>query len=95
MTNERVRGFCPRCRHQQIFEKSRLHHGVHFLLSVLTCGLWLVSWVSIYIGHRFRPWRCVQCGWPKPQFTENLCDHGAATMEANAEKKAGDSISTV
>jgi len=94
MTTERLRGYCARCRHQQIFEKSRLHHGFHFLLSVLTCGLWLVSWLSIYIGHRFRPWRCVKCGWHKPQFTRSSPGEGPAVMGVGGEKPAGDSIRT-
>jgi RNase P subunit RPR2 len=72
MTRDRRRGYCARCRHQQVFERSRLHHGVHFFLSVITGGLWLVSWLSIYIGHRFRPWRCLQCGWHKPLFADSL-----------------------
>jgi len=68
MTPDRTRGFCPRCRHQQIFERTRIHHGVHLALTVLTCGLWSVSWISSYIGYRLRPWRCQQCHWHKPIF---------------------------
>jgi len=68
MTKERIRGYCPRCGHQQLFEKNQIHHGVHFFLTILTLGLWLVSWVAVYVGHQFRPWRCQQCGWYKPLF---------------------------
>jgi len=50
MTKERIRGYCPRCGHEQLF----------------TLGLWVVSWVAISIGNQIRPWRCQQCGWYKP-----------------------------
>lgn len=66
MTKDRIRGYCPRCGHDQIFEKSHIHHGVHLFLAVITLGIWLVSWASIYFYHQLRPWRCQQCGWNKP-----------------------------
>ncbi|MDR3403971.1 MAG: hypothetical protein P4L99_15855 [Chthoniobacter sp.] len=43
---------------------------MHLFLTILTAGLWLVSWASIYLGHQLRPWRCQQCGWHKPIFRE-------------------------
>lgn len=45
-----------------------MHHGVHLLFSILTLGLWAVSWLSIYLGQHFRPWRCEHCRWHKPEF---------------------------
>ena len=66
MNKGRIRGFCPRCGHDQLFSKNKIHHGVHLFLTILTLGLWLVSWVAISIGHQIRPWRCQQCGWYKP-----------------------------
>jgi len=74
MTRDRIRGFCPRCRHQQVFERTQVHHGVHLFLSIVTFGLWLVSWIAIYVGHRFHPWRCVQCNWSRPvSMRQNQC----------------------
>ena len=46
-----------------------MHHGVHLLFSILTLGLWTVSWLAIYIARLFRPWRCEHCRWHKPEFT--------------------------
>lgn len=66
MTKDRIRGYCPRCGHDQLFEKGHVHHGVHLFLTVITLGIWLVSWASIYFYHQLRPWRCQQCGWNKP-----------------------------
>jgi len=68
MRSDRIRGYCPHCGHHQLFEKSEIHHGVHLFLSIITVGLWLVSWISIVIGHKLRPWRCQQCGWRTPLF---------------------------
>jgi hypothetical protein len=45
-----------------------MHHGVHLFFSLVTIGLWAVSWLSIYIMHRRHPWRCEHCGWNRPDF---------------------------
>jgi hypothetical protein len=37
-------------------------------LTVCTAGLWLVSWIALFIGSKMRPWRCEHCGWHKPDF---------------------------
>lgn len=83
MTRDRVRGYCPRCRHQQLFDRTELHHGLHFFLSIITFGLWLVSWASIYIGHRFRPWRCQQCGWHRPMFERPTTTPDSSSSDEN------------
>ena len=65
---DRVRAHCPRCRHQQIFVRAEITHWLHLALSILTFGLWLVSWAALCIGKVLRPWRCEHCGWHKPEF---------------------------
>jgi hypothetical protein len=40
-------------------------HFIHFVMTVLTCFLWLLVWVGHAIGRRtiFRPgWHCSTCG---------------------------------
>lgn len=68
MKKDKTRAYCRRCRHQQTFVRAQMHHGVHLLFSVLTLGLWAVSWLAIYLAHFFRPWRCEHCRWHKPEF---------------------------
>lgn len=68
MKKGKVRAYCPRCRHQQIFVRAQIHHLQHLILSILTGGLWLVSWAALCIGKIMRPWRCEHCGWHKPEF---------------------------
>ena len=71
MKKARIRAYCRRCRHQQTFVRSEMHHGVHLLFTILTLGLWGVSWLAIYIGQLFRPWRCEHCRWHKPEFRDD------------------------
>jgi len=70
MKKDTMRAYCRRCRHQQIFVRAQMHHGVHLFFSILTLGLWAVSWLAIYLGKIFRPWRCEHCGWHKPEFLD-------------------------
>ena len=84
MRRNRIRGHCSRCGHSQLFERTQIHHGIHLLLSVLTLGLWVVSWMAIAVGHHFRPWRCLQCGCHKPIFNGAIAPVGA--FKANDEK---------
>jgi hypothetical protein len=55
---------------------------VHLFLTIITLGLWLVSWMAIYIGNQLRPWRCQQCGWYKPMARPRA----SLTVEANAHE---------
>ena len=92
MTKDRIRGYCPRCGHDQLFEKNHIHHGVHLFLTVITFGLWLVSWASITFYHKLRPWRCQQCGWykplPQPPARGRDQERPAVTHEVRSGQKA-------
>jgi hypothetical protein len=68
MKKDKSRAYCPRCRHQQVFVEAEICHTLHLGLSILTCGLWLVSWIALCIGKLIRPWRCEHCGWHSPEF---------------------------
>jgi hypothetical protein len=64
----RLHAYCSRCRHKQVFVRAANNHLLHLFLTVLTGGLWLVSWVAVCIGKSRRPWRCEHCGWHEPEF---------------------------
>jgi len=68
MKKDTIRAYCPSCRHHQTFVRVKTNHWAHLALSVLTCGLWLVSWGAVCLGVLLRPWRCEHCGWHKPEF---------------------------
>jgi len=66
MTKDKIHAHCARCRHQQIFVRADINHGLHLLLALVTGGLWL----ALCIGKFVRPWRCEHCGWHKPESSE-------------------------
>jgi hypothetical protein len=67
---QRIRAYCRQCRHEQVFVRTEISHGVHLLVTICTLGLWSISWIAATIGHYFRPWRCKHCGSQRPQFRE-------------------------
>lgn len=68
MQTQRTRAYCRRCKHAQSFERGAVNHRLHLLLTILTLGLWSISWVAITLGNIFKPWRCKHCGWHDPEF---------------------------
>jgi rubredoxin len=66
MRKNRIQAYCRRCKHKQVFQRVEVRHWLHFTFTVLTLGLWAISWVSICLGQVFRPWRCKHCGWHEP-----------------------------
>jgi hypothetical protein len=63
----RVRAYCVRCQHIQLFRRFYPEHSWHAFLSIVTGGLWLISWVSVAIVAKLQPWRCQRCGWHLPR----------------------------
>lgn len=63
MATERKRGFCKSCSQNRPVSRPSTNHILHLLLSIITCGLWIVVWIltSIKIGG----WRCETCGSTK------------------------------
>ena len=68
LKNRKIRAYCSQCGHRQTFKPVKVNHWLHLLLSILTCGLWLISWAAICAGILRYPWRCKHCGWHKPQY---------------------------
>ena len=63
-----IRAYCARCRHKQSFVLTKVNHTVHLVFTILTLGLWGISWAAHTVGMVLRPWRCKHCGWHKPDF---------------------------
>ena len=76
---------CPQCKHASRFLRFEVNHKMHALFTVLTAGLWGISWIALIIGQRLHPWRCNQCGWNEPDLTRQL---------RSRSKKAGTSSET-
>jgi hypothetical protein len=60
MAAEQATGFCKSCNKQSLLQREKTNHILHFLLTLFTCGAWVVVWalLSIKIGG----WRCAVCG---------------------------------
>ena len=65
-----IQAYCPRCRHKQRFVPAKINHLLHLALSILPCGLWLVSWAAIIVSTLTHRWRCKHCGYHKPDFRD-------------------------
>lgn len=63
-----IRAYCPHCRCRQSFVPVVVRHWLHLLLVIVSGGLWLISYVAVWVGASIRPWRCEHCGWHKPEF---------------------------
>ncbi|MFW5721768.1 MAG: hypothetical protein ACOCVU_02820 [Desulfohalobiaceae bacterium] len=54
-----VKGHCPHCRDENLLFRRPPNHLLHFLLSLLTLGLWVPVW--IYVSWQARRWTCSMC----------------------------------
>ena len=52
--------YCPTCRRNQMFERPAPNHIVHLILSIVTCGIWLIVWLAACAG--VGAWMCPGCG---------------------------------
>ncbi len=94
--NRQIIAFCPRCGCKQLFDRVMINHFHHFVLSVLTVGLWSVSWLAAYIASRMEPWSCHQCGWrPTGKLVDESNNDGENKAEldySEGEKGGGDAV---
>lgn len=54
-------GICPE-HGQVLLAKEGPAHLVHFLLVILTFGLWLPVWAGVTVVRGMTAWRCQICG---------------------------------
>lgn len=63
MTSRLRPAYCSFCESEQIFRRSSFRHGLHITLSVLTLGVWLISYAALWWRWRITAgWRCTECG---------------------------------
>jgi hypothetical protein len=52
--------YCKSCCCRSLAERPDTNHILHFLITMFTCGLWVVVWFILAMqGGRFR---CSKCG---------------------------------
>lgn len=54
------RMYCVHCRDYVMVKQDSANHVLHAVLSLMTCGLWLIIWALSCV--RFGGWRCTRCG---------------------------------
>lgn len=52
--------FCEHCGKHTLFIEDTPNHALHFILTLFTCGGWLIIWFFIAAGSK--PWHCCSCG---------------------------------
>ncbi len=62
MGQSNVQRGCPHCRVLVLAVKSTPNHAVHAVVSLFTCGLWLVVWAILGIISASSSYRCSHCG---------------------------------
>lgn len=53
-------GYCKSCQKNVLMRRQGTNHILHLLLSIVTCGFWVIIWIltSIKVGG----WKCPNCG---------------------------------
>lgn len=60
MATDETQKFCPSCNRNVLARRAGTNHVLHFLITFLTCGLWLIFWAGSTV--KFGGWRCSTCG---------------------------------
>jgi hypothetical protein len=61
MPIEQKQDYCAACGTNTLFQRSTPHHLIHVLVTVFSCGLWLIPWM-IFAWVHDSAYRCQTCG---------------------------------
>ena len=56
--------FCPVCNQQRLIVRATTNNTFHLIMTVITCGLWLIVWFLQGTSRETSTWRCSVCGTP-------------------------------
>jgi len=62
MTEISISRNCKECGKKRRFVKQKLSTFWGIVLTIVTCGIFLIYWIPLLIWEAFRPFRCVDCG---------------------------------
>jgi hypothetical protein len=54
--------YCNVCLRQSLFQKPKINHILHLILSIVALGFWVFVWITLAIINATKPVRCVTCG---------------------------------
>lgn len=60
MAVQEATGYCKACNRQVMIRRKGTNHILHFLITLLTGGLWVIVW--IFAAIKIGGWRCTMCG---------------------------------
>jgi len=69
MSSQQVMKYCRRCANSTIHVGPGTSHVLHFLLSLVTVGIWLPIWFLVHISNASQM-KCGQCGGRGPRASE-------------------------
>jgi DNA-directed RNA polymerase subunit RPC12/RpoP len=61
MASEEAPGYCSHCKKKVKVRKNKLNHIFHFIMTIITLGIWAIIWIFLALSNAFE-WRCVNCG---------------------------------
>src|SRR5262245_57006289 len=60
--SENHSGWCEACGEYHRFVRTRVPHRLHLVLTIVSAGLWSISWLADFIHARIFGLRCSTCG---------------------------------
>lgn len=62
MATEEWQTYCPNCQQLVLGRRDMPNHILHFLITFLTCGLWVIPWIVLSVMAARAPYQCTFCG---------------------------------
>jgi hypothetical protein len=90
MTEDRIWAHCPRCKHTQRFVRAEKNHLFHAGMTVLTLGLWGLSWIALSVGRWIWPWRCKHCSCSTPDLQKKRVRSSSSVLAQTPVSQAPD-----
>lgn len=72
MPLEQYRAWCPYCESTRLFTRPAPTHLIHLVITLFTCGLWILVWFAVSISCAFGRWTCNVCGCEPGRYDPDL-----------------------
>jgi len=64
MATETAQMWCNPCQANTGHLREKPNHLLHFLLTIVTGGIWIIVWLAVVLTWRKHEWLCMGCGKP-------------------------------